>query len=321
MTDINVRNDAQTNQEFQQREILPNERERRVRVRTFVVPLLFMLIHTGAMIAAMFARFLVHILSVDRATAEILLGKLKDPAFYSEFMIEINMQTFASFFSMLLLIPIYLFYVYWRKRKNIQVLDLSRISFAQVVNAFAIVLGSIGLTQIWMAVLSQLDPSSALGIQFQRYIDLMKHFEPSEGWMMVLEIATTVILVPIGEELLFRGIIQDEMRRAFPPAFAVVATSLVFAIFHGNFIQGSYVFFVGLALSLAYHLTNNFYIPIGMHIVFNLVGSGAFSRLVGLTERGETILMYVLYASIPLMIIGFFCLRYLRNKRSEVQYE
>ncbi len=81
------------------------------------------------------------------------------------------------------------------------------------------------------------------------------------------------------------------------------------------------MFFVGLALSLTYHLTNNIFIPIGMHIVFNLVGSGAFSRLVGLTERGETILIYVLYASIPLMIAGFFCLRFLRNKRPEVQYE
>ena len=321
MTDINVRNDAQTNQEYQRREILPNERERRVRVRTFVIPLLFMFIHTAVMIVCMFVRIFVHVLSVDRATAAMFLDKLRDPAFYSELMIEVNVQTYASFFSMLLLIPIYLLYVYWRKRKNIQVLNRARISFAHVASAFAIVLGSIGLTQIWMSILSQLDPSSALGIKFQEYMELMKHFEPSEGWMLVLEIATTVILVPIGEELLFRGIIQDEMRRAFPPAFAVVATSLIFAIFHGNFIQGSYVFFVGLALSLAYHLTNNFYIPIGMHIVFNLVGSGAFSRLVGLTERGETILMYVLYASIPLMIIGFFCLRYLRNKRSEVQYD
>jgi hypothetical protein len=134
MTDINVRNDAQINQEFQQREILPNERERRVRVRTFVVPLLFMLIHTGAMIAAMFARFLIHILSVDRATAEILLGKLKDPAFYSEFMIEINMQTFASFFSMLLLIPIYLFTVFsetLRSRRTAIHISPSEISAAR----------------------------------------------------------------------------------------------------------------------------------------------------------------------------------------------
>jgi len=87
---------------------------------------------------------------------------------------------------------------------------------------------------------------------------------------MVLEIATTVILVPIGEELLFRGIIQDEMRRAFPPAFAVVATSLVLP-FSTVILSKGRMCFCRARSFLTYHLTNNIFIPIGMHIVFNLV--------------------------------------------------
>ncbi len=316
MTDISDRNDAQRNKEYYPREICPDTWKRRVRVRTFVVPLFFMFLHMGVLSLMMIVRVALHLLSVDRATANMLLGQMRDPVLYAELMIELEAQTYSSLFAMLVLIPIYLFYVYWRKRKNIRVLDLVEISPVHAVSAFAITLGSIGVTQLWMAFLSQLDPSSGLGIQFQRYVELMKIFEPSEGWMLALEIVTTVILVPIGEELLFRGIVQDEMRRAFPPAFAIVATSLAFAVFHGNFIQGSYVFFVGVALSLAYYLTENIFIPIGMHIAFNFIGSGVFSRLIGLSEQGEMILVYVLYASIPLVIVGFIRLSFLRKERT-----
>lgn len=321
MTEFDVRNDAQINQDNDPQENFSNERERRVRARTFIVPLLFMFLHAGLMYVALLARIALHFMSVGRAAAEELSVKIQDPAFYAEFMIEINAQTYASFFAMLLIIPIYLFYAYRRKRKGIQVLDHARISYAHVISAFAIILGSMGITQLWMAFLSQLAPSSALGTKFQQYVELMRYFEPSKGWMFALEILTTVILVPIGEELLFRGIIQDELRRAFPPAVAVVGTSLAFAVLHGNFIQGSYVFFVGLALSLAYYLTNNIFVPIGMHIVFNLIGSGSFARLAGLSERGQTILVYVLFASIPLMIAGFVRLSYLRKRRPGVQCE
>ncbi len=314
MTEMNDRNNTHVNQEFVSPKIVPDKPKRRIRVRTVLVPLFFMLLHTGVMSLVMFVYVLFYTMSVDPATADTIRSNLGDPVFRADFLIEINAQTYVSLFSMLLLIPIYLFYVYWRKRNDIQVLDLMRLSPAQIINAFMIIIGAMGLTQLWMAFLMQLDSSSALGVEFKKYTELMKYFKPSEGWMFAVEIVATVILVPIGEELLFRGIIQDELRRALPPVFAVIATSLLFAIFHGNLIQGSYVFFVGLALSIVYYLTGNFLVPVGMHIIFNVIGSGAFSKLFGLSKQGETVLIYILYAAIPLMIFGFGRLYRLRGK-------
>lgn len=314
-TEMNDRHDEHVNQELLSPEVRPHKRKWRVRARTFIVPLLFMLLHFAVMNLTMFARIAIYFMTVDPATAIMLQGKMTDPAFYVQFMIEINAQTYSSLFAMLILIPLYLLYAHWQKKRGIQVLDRARLSPAHIISALVITVGAIGLTQLWMVFLSQLDPTSAIGTKFQEYTELMKYFEPSGGWVLVLEIMTTVILVPIGEELLFRGIIQDELRRAFPPGFAIVATSLLFAIFHGNVIQASYVLFVGLALSIVYYLTGNIYVPIGMHIVFNLIGSGVFSRLLGLSQRGETVLMYVLFASIPLMVAGFVRLYRLRAKR------
>ena len=118
----------------------------------------------------------------------------------------------------------------------------------------------------------------------------------------------TVVLVPLGEELLFRGIVQGELRRSFSPAITVVATTLLFAIFHLDLIQGSYVLIAGFALSVSYQLTRNILLPILMHMVFNFIGSGWFSRLMGGGETAELILVCFLYASILLGAFGFYYL-------------
>ncbi len=315
MTEMNDRNDMQGNQMIDSPEIQPHNGRWNVKVRTFVVPLFFMLLHMAALYLMLLARVSLYLMSVDPAQADLLRQSLLDPAKYAEFMIDIHGQTFASLFAMLILIPAYLSYVYLRRKKGFRVLHRDRLYSTQALSSLAIIIGAMGLTQIWMVFLGQLDPASSLGMQFQKYIELMKVFAPSKGIMFALEVLTTVILIPIGEELLFRGIIQDEFDRAFPPAVSILATSLLFAVFHGNLIQASYVFVVGFALSLTYYLTKNILIPIGMHMVYNLIGSGVFSRLVGLSQQGEVILIFVLYAAIPFMIAGFILLFRAKRQR------
>ncbi len=71
----------------------------------------------------------------------------------------------------------------------------------------------------------------------------------------------------------FRGIIQGELRRAMPEWLAVVIQALAFAIFHMQPIQSSYVFLPGLLLGAAYAWSRSLWVPIVMHIFFNLLGS------------------------------------------------
>ncbi|HZK29209.1 MAG TPA: CPBP family intramembrane glutamic endopeptidase, partial [Clostridia bacterium] len=172
---------------------------------------------------------------------------------------------------------------------------------------------AMGLTQLWMVVLSSLDEMSWLGRLFQEYLDKMALFDGRTSTQM-LDLLVTVLLVPVAEELLFRGIIQGELRRAFGPIVSVVATAVLFAVFHLDVIQGSYVLIAGLALSIVYHFTENIMVPIGLHVLFNFIGSGWLSRLLGVGETGEAIIVYVLYASI---ILGFGAIFILRKKHKE----
>lgn len=55
------------------------------------------------------------------------------------------------------------------------------------------------------------------------------------------------IFAPIGEEILFRGLILRSMQ-PYGKKFAILASAFLFGIFHGNMIQTPYAFMVGLVL-------------------------------------------------------------------------
>lgn len=74
---------------------------------------------------------------------------------------------------------------------------------------------------------------------------------------------------PLAEELLFRGVVL----RALQPCgkkFAVLASAILFAGFHGNFAQGIYAFFIALLLG---YVTVEYGIvwAMGLHVFNNLI--------------------------------------------------
>ncbi len=68
-------------------------------------------------------------------------------------------------------------------------------------------------------------------------------------WLQVL---TTVLLVPLVEELTFRGLAYERMRNFAGVHASVIASSLLFGIAHGNISQGIYAFLLGIPLAIAY---------------------------------------------------------------------
>lgn len=81
-----------------------------------------------------------------------------------------------------------------------------------------------------------------------------------------------VIVGPILEEVMFRKCIIDRLR-PFGEGFAVICSSLIFAIAHGNFLQVFYSFGLGALLAVLYLKTNNLKICIAYHVFVNFIGS------------------------------------------------
>lgn len=81
--------------------------------------------------------------------------------------------------------------------------------------------------------------------------------------------ATVVIIVlvaPIVEEVLFRGILLHRFATKWSPVTAIVVSSLIFGILHAD-ILGHAIF--GVVLSLVYVRTGSLWLPIAIHMLNN----------------------------------------------------
>lgn len=78
------------------------------------------------------------------------------------------------------------------------------------------------------------------------------------------------LIIPVMEELLYRGLIYRRLRTFLYPRTAILWSSLVFALIHGNVVQGIYAFALGMALAYFYEHYHSIKAPIFAHMVMNL---------------------------------------------------
>jgi membrane protease YdiL (CAAX protease family) len=98
----------------------------------------------------------------------------------------------------------------------------------------------------------------------------------ASSWIdrLVLGIVT-ILLAPVAEETLFRGIIYPGIKQAGLPRAALWVTSLLFAVIHMNLATFLPLFLLAIVLTLLYEKTDNLLAPITAHSVFNAVNFAA----------------------------------------------
>ena len=89
------------------------------------------------------------------------------------------------------------------------------------------------------------------------------------GANIYLQIATAVILGPIVEELIFRGLMYIRLKRMFGGVVAALVTGLIFGIYHMNISQGIYAFIFSYAAIFVYEKYKNICAPIIFHMAAN----------------------------------------------------
>jgi membrane protease YdiL (CAAX protease family) len=95
-------------------------------------------------------------------------------------------------------------------------------------------------------------------------------FLGARGWRQLAPILlAAIVCAPLGEEALFRGLIQPVLRRRLPPGAAIAATALLFAALHGHGISFVPLLLFGAVLGLAYELTGSLLVCILVHFWFN----------------------------------------------------
>lgn len=79
----------------------------------------------------------------------------------------------------------------------------------------------------------------------------------------------TCIVVPVLEELVFRGVVFGQMKDAFGTVAGIVLSAAAFGLVHHNMAQFIYAAILGIVLALMYNRMKRLYFPILAHALAN----------------------------------------------------
>lgn len=118
------------------------------------------------------------------------------------------------------------------------------------------------------AVLVLILRNSGYDLPQQPIIDSIRRSDDPS--VLILSGITLAVGAPLMEEIVFRGVIYSNARRWFPRAYAILASSLFFAVVHANLLSLIPLTFLGALFAIAYDRTRNLAVPVLMHSLFNL---------------------------------------------------
>jgi hypothetical protein len=127
--------------------------------------------------------------------------------------------------------------------------------------ALCCLLGGGVLNLLWSGILNALQ----IGTYFSNETQ-----EQLLAGAFVLQLVGLGVLVPLSEELIFRGLIYQRMKRLLPWWASAVLASAIFALYHGNPIQIIFAFPMALALIWTLEHGHSLRYPVLFHMGANL---------------------------------------------------
>ncbi|MFM1556427.1 MAG: CPBP family intramembrane glutamic endopeptidase [Limisphaerales bacterium] len=129
----------------------------------------------------------------------------------------------------------------------------------------AFVLPAFGLHYISQTVLAQLGHEPVVQEAVQM---VMATEHPVE---VGLQVVSVVIMAPIAEELLFRGILYNTIKHTGYPLAGMIISAALFALVHGSLALMLPLFVMGFALAWVYEKSGSIIAPMVMHATFNAI--------------------------------------------------
>lgn len=206
--------------------------------------------------------------------------------------------------SVTIALALYMF-ICWLRNKNLfKVSRFRRTGFVYLV--FSTVSG-MAISIFFAGLFSQM-PIDEL---FPGYSEMIGSLLGGENF--IITVISTGILVPFIEEIIFRGLIYNELKSCLPVSAAAVIQALLFGIYHMNLLQAIYAFLIGLALAYVVIKADSIWPAIVLHAGVNNT-STIMSRLIS----AETLYRYgILFSVISLIVLSVsLVLIWKKNKSS-----
>tara|TARA_B100000242_G_scaffold239151_1_gene179075 strand:- start:999 stop:1799 length:801 start_codon:yes stop_codon:yes gene_type:complete len=175
--------------------------------------------------------------------------------------------TFVSFIvgQGLMMVPL----VLYLKFKKLSIIDSIRFKTLEYRTIRSIILFSLGL----IILSDELDRIIQVYIPTPEYIvDLNHLLKPESLFGGFLLFFAVVILAPLGEEIIFRGFLQQILERQWKDSTrAVLFTSLIFSLIHMNPYWFFQIYILGIFLGFLAWKTNSIIAPLILHGLNNFI--------------------------------------------------
>ncbi len=131
----------------------------------------------------------------------------------------------------------------------------------------------------------------------------------------LLSFIATAIVPALVEEFACRGIVLGLLKK-YGEGFAIVTSSIVFGIMHGNFEQIPFAIFVGLILGYIYVKTGSIWPCVAVHCINNAI-SVIFTYLENVMSVNMQNVIYMVYIAITLLaaVIGVLLISKKANQK------
>jgi membrane protease YdiL (CAAX protease family) len=155
-------------------------------------------------------------------------------------------------------------------------------------------LAVLGVRMGWLAARLWLDPEWGEGAPTG--LDI-------ESPMLQLPLLIVVVVVgPIAEEILFRGILFRRLLRRWPPLLAAFGSSLLFGAAHFDLVGST---FMGLALVALYVMTRSLWVPVAAHALNNLLAMLSQAALFERILDAGWLVLALPFLAIPWLFVLF----------------
>lgn len=192
------------------------------------------------------------------------------------------------------------------REKNIfEICKIKKISTKNILLIISMTLGySMALSAISVYVLQY----------FPSYSETQKTISGTMG--SIIGIIAVIILAPIFEEILFRGIILSEIRENLKVVPAVIIQGVTFGVYHMNMFQGIYAAILGLILGYVCVKTMTILSSITAHITFNICGTFVFPILIYFTPKLSPVYIVL---GVVIVCVSIFYFNSSTNSKSKLQ--
>ena len=279
-----------------------------------------------------FANFFVFLainFAVQNAFSFVFVLLAADESLTKKQQLEKAMNMFSQHISLMYSIIVVLFlgiFMLVHIKKNFsEDIDLKYKAPTRKMGALSVVLGifvGIGSNIVLNLIANKLPDSWIEGNQ--------ESVSAFEGGNFILTLIATGICVPIFEELLFRGLIYNSIKKIiktltktqtkatqyFTVITAAVVTSFLFGIYHGNILQALYTGILSLFMVYAYEKSGSIVTAIIIHSMFNISGIPLYFMVTFIGEVA-TLAVSVVIICITMVMVYKVC----SVKKQEIQSE